>query len=237
MAKQKETSEIQLLSVEELEPNRGQIYGLPKNPRFIKDDRFNALKKSLSELPEMTKFRPCIVYPADNGKYVVIAGNMRFRAAVDLGWKKVSAIVLPKETPVAKLRAITIKDNVAFGSTDWDIIANEWDFGELKDLGMDDPFFHQDISQSFEQPTCPPPSVSQSGYQAQESVPESALPEELQGRNLDDPALEKIEGDDEVPYERVIIVFEPGEREALENLLGIKLNKVVFHAKEFLNKA
>ena len=113
MAK-KTITEIQTIPVSQLEVNRGQIYGLPKNPRFIKDERFNALKKSLAELPEMTNFRPCIVYPSDNGKHVVIAGNMRFRAAVDLGWKQINCVVLPKETPVAKLRAITIKDNAAF---------------------------------------------------------------------------------------------------------------------------
>lgn len=36
-----------------LETNNGQIAGLPKNPRFIRDGRFGKLKESIKENPEM----------------------------------------------------------------------------------------------------------------------------------------------------------------------------------------
>jgi hypothetical protein len=32
--------------------NNGQIEGLPKNPRLIKDERFEKLKKSIQDDPE-----------------------------------------------------------------------------------------------------------------------------------------------------------------------------------------
>lgn len=127
--------EAKTLPIELLELNRGQIYGLPKNPRFIRDDRFEALKKSISDNPEMLEMRELLVYPFDE-KFIVIGGNMRLRACIELGIKDVPCKVLPTETPVEKLRAYTMKDNIAFGETDWDALANEWDLSELKDFGM-----------------------------------------------------------------------------------------------------
>lgn len=130
-----------LIPTRNLELNRGQIYGLPKNPRFIKDKRFEDLKKSIQDDPEMMNLRECLVYPIeDSENYIIIGGNMRFRACQELGWQEIPCRVLPKETPVAKLRAYTIKDNAAFGENDWDALANEWDIDELKDFGVDDGF-------------------------------------------------------------------------------------------------
>ncbi len=77
--------------------NSGQIEGLPKNPRFIRDERFNALKKSIGDAPEMLSLRELIVYPF-NGKYVVIGGNMRLRACKDLGYKELPCKILDVDT-------------------------------------------------------------------------------------------------------------------------------------------
>lgn len=126
------------LQINEIEINKGQIYGLPKNPRFIRDERFAALKKSIEDAPEMLGLRELLVYPHE-GKYVVIGGNMRLRACLDLGYKEIPCKVLPQETPVAKLREYTIKDNEAFGQNDWDILANEWNDEELQGWGVELP--------------------------------------------------------------------------------------------------
>jgi len=136
MTKQKQTYEVKNIKVSDIEVNKGQIYGLPKNPRFIRDERFNALKHSIEEAPEMLGLRELLVYPYE-GKYIVIGGNMRLRACLDLGYAEVPCKVLPQETPVAKLREYVIKDNESFGQNDWDILANEWDSEELKDWGME----------------------------------------------------------------------------------------------------
>lgn len=132
------------LDISLLEVNKGQLYGLPKNPRFIKDDRYLALKKSIEEAPEMLSIREIVVYPLENGHYVVIGGNMRLRACQEIGYKELPCKILPLETPVAKLREYTIKDNIAFGSNDWDVIANEWDTEELTEWGMELPDFVED---------------------------------------------------------------------------------------------
>lgn len=56
------------LKLSAIESNKGQIEGLPKNPRFIKDEKFKKLVKSIEEHPEMTAMRELLVYPLDNGK-------------------------------------------------------------------------------------------------------------------------------------------------------------------------
>lgn len=143
--------ETKNIDIKKLEVNKGQIEGLPKNPRFIRDDRYEALKKSISDAPEMLSLRELIVYPF-NGKYVICGGNMRFRACKDLGHKEIPCKILDVETPVEKLREYTIKDNNGFGQDDFDLLANEWDVDELTDWGMELPDFDVDdevAEQSF----------------------------------------------------------------------------------------
>jgi DNA modification methylase len=126
------------IKISRLETNRGQIDGLPKNPRFIRDERYKALVKSIEDAPEMLKLRELIVVE-HGSKFVVIGGNMRLRACKDLGMETVPCKVLPADTPTEKLREYAIKDNNGFGEDDWDVLANEWDAEELQDWGVELP--------------------------------------------------------------------------------------------------
>ena len=126
----------QNIPISKLQCNEGQVEGLPRNPRFIKDERFEKLKKSLQDDPEMLELRELIVYPHGN-KFVVIGGNMRLRAAKQLGFKDMPCKVLPVDTPVDKLKAYVIKDNNAFGNDDFDLLANEWDVEFLEECGFE----------------------------------------------------------------------------------------------------
>ena len=126
------------LSISKLKSNTGQIDGLPANPRVIRDEKFQKLVKSIQDDPEMLELRELIVVPS--GKiFVVIAGNMRLRAMESLGYKEAPCKVLDADTPVEKLKAYTIKDNVGFGEHDWEQLANEWDAAELGEWGLDLP--------------------------------------------------------------------------------------------------
>ena len=116
--------------------NEGQIEGLPKNPRFIRDNQFEKLKKSIQDFPEMLQYRELIVYPFD-GKFVVIAGNMRYRAGKEIGLNEFPCKVLPEETTIERLKEITIKDNNSFGEWDMDDLANEWDKEQLSEWGVE----------------------------------------------------------------------------------------------------
>lgn len=130
--------EIKMYPLEKLELNEGQLKGLGKNPRYIKEGEFEKLKKSISDSPEFLEARPLLAYPLDNGNYIVIAGNMRLRAARELDFKEIPCYIFDKKTPIKKLKEYTIKDNVEFGSTDWDELANgDWEVEELQDWGMD----------------------------------------------------------------------------------------------------
>ena len=135
-------AEIRNLSIDLLELNEGQMYGLPKNPRWIRDARFEALKKSIEDAPEMLELREILVYPLSDlegheDKYIIIGGNMRYRACTELGITELPCKIIPLETPVKKLREYVIKDNEAFGQNDWDLLYNEWDTEELTSFGME----------------------------------------------------------------------------------------------------
>jgi len=132
------------IKTEFLELNNGQLKGLPKNPRFIKDEKFNALVQSVQKSPEFLGARPLLVYPLDKDKYIVLCGNMRLRACRELGMLEVPCYVFPKSTPIEKLREYTIKDNMEYGQIDWETIANEWDAVELKEWNFELPEWEQD---------------------------------------------------------------------------------------------
>lgn len=131
------------IKLSDLHLNTGQIKDVPKNPRFIKDERYEALKKSIEDDPEMLQLRELVAYD-NNGELVVILGNMRYRAMKELGYKDAPVKVLPTETEAKKLRAYIQKDNIAFGQNDWDLLGNEWDVEELQDFGLECDFLEKE---------------------------------------------------------------------------------------------
>lgn len=134
---------ITMLPMSAIEINNGQLKGLPKNPRLIKNVKYDKLKESITNYPEMLSWRSLLVYPLDNGKYIIVGGNMRYRAMEELGHKEAPVFIIPKETPIEKIKAYTILDNNGFGEWDWDLLANEWETFELDDWGVDLPAFDE----------------------------------------------------------------------------------------------
>lgn len=137
-----ELVDTHLLPLSVLENNKGQVKGIPENPRFLKDESFSKLKKSLTDDPEFLSLNPLSVYEL-NGKYVVMCGNMRLHAARELGFKVIPCQIIPKEWDRDKILAYIIKDNVAFGEWDHDLLANEWNEIELLEWGV--PVWDTDI--------------------------------------------------------------------------------------------
>lgn len=129
-----------------LEPNEGQIEGLPANPREIKKEKLDLLKENIKKYPEMLNLRGLLVYPLDSGKYAIIGGNMRYRAMSELGFSDAPCIVIPKDASVEQLKAYTILDNNGFGKWDWESLANEWETSELEDWGLDLPIQESEIN-------------------------------------------------------------------------------------------
>lgn len=110
------------------------------NPRFIRDEKFAKLVKSLREFPDMAQLRPLIV----NAEMVVLGGNMRLKAMQELKWETVPVIVAENLTPEQE-REFTIKDNLSYGENDWEMLANQWDAELLTDWGMDIPGFDTEL--------------------------------------------------------------------------------------------
>ena len=116
---------MELVKISKVKPNES-------NPRFIKDNKFKKLVKSIKEFPEMLKLRPIVV----NKDMVVLGGNMRLKACKEAGLKEVY-ILKADELTEQQQQEFIVKDNVGFGEWDWDILANEWDIKQLEEWGLD----------------------------------------------------------------------------------------------------
>lgn len=132
------------ISLSCLELNEGQIVGIPKNPRYLKGEEHDKLKKSLKDSPELLQYKPLMVYAVEGDKFVVICGNMRLRICQELhnegveGFDALPCFVLNKDVPIAKIKEYAIKDNVQAGNWDWDELGNgDWEVEELQDWGVD----------------------------------------------------------------------------------------------------
>jgi len=132
---------MKLVKISEVKPN-------PKNPRVIKDGKFQKLVKSIQEFPDMLNKRPLVVFTDVDNKYVVLGGNMRLKACKEIGLKEIPIIVADEWTEEQK-NEFLIKDNVGFGEWDWDSLANEWDAELLNDWGLNVPEFSGDIDYSI----------------------------------------------------------------------------------------
>lgn len=138
-----------------LELNEGQIVGISKNPRYLKDEEHDKLKKSLKSSPELLQYKPLMVYAIEGGKFVVICGNMRLRICQELhnegveGFDALPCFVLNKDVPIAKIKEYAIKDNVQAGNWDWDELANgDWEVEDLQDWGVDCSFLSNDSEEN-----------------------------------------------------------------------------------------
>jgi len=121
-----------------------QIKSNPNNPRLIKDDKFYKLVKSLEEDPDFCNVRPVVC----NTDMIVLGGNMRLKAAKELGWKEIPCEIV--DWSEEKQRAFTIKDNVGYGEWDWDMLANEWDAEQLNEWGLEVPDFKAEVLEAEE---------------------------------------------------------------------------------------
>ena len=118
----------------------------PNNPRFIKDDKFEKLKKSISEFPEMMEKRPIVCVTDTDGKLYPLGGNMRLKALQELKYKDIpdNWIQMADEWTEEQRKEFVIKDNVGFGEWNWEQLANEWDSEKLEEWGLDLPDFGAD---------------------------------------------------------------------------------------------
>ena len=113
----------------------------PENPRQIRDEKFEKLKASIQEFPQMMALRPMIVDETNT----VLGGNMRLNAIKALGMTEIPDEWVKKASDLTEdqKKEFVIKDNSGFGEYDWDAIANEWSDLPLTDWGLDVPGFEE----------------------------------------------------------------------------------------------
>lgn len=141
----------EMIDITKLLYNEGQIDGVPKNPRYLKESEHDKLVKSLADSPEFLEYKPLMVYALEDGTYVTICGNMRLRVANELridgntNFDKLPCLILKADTPIQKIKEYAIKDNVQAGNWDWDELANgEWETDDLQNWGVDCSFLNTD---------------------------------------------------------------------------------------------
>nr|DAK99743.1 MAG TPA: ParB protein [Caudoviricetes sp.] len=107
---------------------------LENNPRTITEKQLQKLKESIQRNPDYFEARP-IILSDRTGELVIIAGNQRYDACVQLGIKEVPTVLIPNLTEERE-REIIIRDNVNNG--EWDMACLfEWNCKELMEWGLD----------------------------------------------------------------------------------------------------
>lgn len=223
------------------------------NPRTITNDKLNKLINSILVFPKMLGIRPVVV----DDKMVALGGNMRLNALKliakmtpeELGtrlatiadywevWlqKPTVEIIKASELTEDERKQFIIKDNVAFGTWDYDALANKFDDKLLGDWGMDvwnvqPASFTPTPTPPYNTPSMPAPSEDDGSV-----VFEDALPAELQGVDLTPNELPKIQGDYQTAVERVIIVFPKDKEPIMAQMLGLgSIDKVVYRIEELI---
>ena len=102
------------------------------NPRNIEDDKFTKLVRSIKSFPKMLEIRPIVI----DENNVILGGNMRYNACIKAGLERVPVLQIQDFTEEQKSEFI-IKDNVGFGTWDWEILQKDWDADLLDEWGMD----------------------------------------------------------------------------------------------------
>lgn len=115
---------MEYLSIKKVKSN-------PNNPRTITDDNFQKLLKSITEFPKMLELRPLVV----DENLMVLGGNMRLKACIEAGLKKIPVLHAKDLSEEEKNRFI-IADNVGFGDWNWEQLNEEWKQDDLKDWGL-----------------------------------------------------------------------------------------------------
>ena len=121
------------LDISLIENNTGQITGVKQNPRDLTNDGFEKAVQSIRDFPEMLTARELVVVGHEN-RYVVIGGNQRLRALKHLG--HTNALCKIVEWTTEQINEFIIKDNVEYGTWNFELLATDWDMIELQEWGL-----------------------------------------------------------------------------------------------------
>ena len=111
-----------------------------ENPRTISGDKLELMKRSLNEFPEMLSIRPIIL----NSDYVIIGGNIRYKAVKELGWKEVEVEFFNSDQE--KEYEFLIKDNLNYGEWSWVEMSEDYKYEDLLNWGSEVPIWFKNLN-------------------------------------------------------------------------------------------
>jgi hypothetical protein len=121
-----------------------------ENPRTISVEKLKLMKRSLEDFPEMLSIRPIIL----NSDYIIIGGNIRYKAARELGWSEVDVEFF--NTEQEKEYEFLIKDNLNYGEWSWVEMSEDYKYSDLLDWGAEAPIWfknlNDEVKDNFTQP-------------------------------------------------------------------------------------
>lgn len=133
-------------------------------------------------------------------------------------------IINAKHLTEHERKQFMIKDNVSYGTWDYDALANKWPAEKLEAWGMD---VWTGAPAEFTHVGGMTSDAADDGDPGKDSVDplaglQDVLPPELAGMDLTPDKLNNIKGDDATPSEHIIITYSPDERELLAEYFGIE---------------
>ena len=96
-----------------------------KNPRLIDPQRMKELKESIESMPQAMALKPIIYDPKT---MEIIAGNQRYKALLELGYKEIPDDWAKAATDLTEdqKRKFGLIDNISFGRWDYDLLGTEF---------------------------------------------------------------------------------------------------------------
>lgn len=209
-----------------------EVHPYENNPRFNKE----AVSKVASSIKKFG-FKNPILLDKNN---VIIAGHTRLEAAKKLGLEEVPCIVASDLTE-KQAKALRLADNKVAEFSSWDYLKLD---EELKALGDAFDFSDFGFGGALADDSFGAGRSAGGSFLETDDIPdgsdefndEGSLPEELQGVDINQDDLPRIEGEDKTAMQRVIICYKEEEEPKLLGMLGLKkLDKVLYLIDELPN--
>ena len=124
-----------------IQKNINEIKTYHKNPRTIREARYAGLKKSIDKFGFIDK-------PIVNIDFTLIAGHQRLRVLKENGVQTVDVWHPSRELTPKEVEELNIRHNHDTGEFEIDILANEFEYEDLKEWGLDD--IIPDMGKDFE---------------------------------------------------------------------------------------
>ena len=120
----KKIMKIEKLQIKDLKPAE-------YNPRQATKDQEKHLKASLEKFGVV---EPVIVNKHKDRNNIIVGGHFRIREIKKLGYKEIDCVIV--DLPLEDEKELNIRLNSNNGEWDMDLLANNFDIGELEDWGL-----------------------------------------------------------------------------------------------------